>query len=249
MINNFFIFLSTFITYSTFNLLALKNTFFSKSITPQNFKGGCDKSHEIVSYSMSTIHSTIVGFINSLNILGVIDNSTVYTSYYFSFGYFCGDILYLLLISKTKKELLNQSTFLFHHLVTIIGQSIELSYQNDINENKIRYYTGRMFLAELSVIPMNIAWFIKNIDVDYKKNYYYRTSFEAFFRLYIVFRIINYSNLSYLWITQDFNYLIEGSPLMLLSLLNFIWFYKICQIKIGLNKIKVDYKMQYKNMK
>ena len=172
MFNNLFIFLSTFITYSTFNVLALKNSFFSKSITPQNFKGGSEKSHEIVAYGMSTIHSTIVGIINSLNILGLIDNQTVYTSYYFSFGYFCGDILYLFLISKTKKELMDQATFLFHHLVTMVGQIIELSYQNDIIENKIRYYTGRMFLAELSVIPMNISWFIKNTDINYKKNYY-----------------------------------------------------------------------------
>jgi hypothetical protein len=241
MFNNFLIFLSTFITYSTFNWLSLKNTGFSKSITPQNFKGGSDKSHEIIAYGMSTIHSIVVGIFNSLNILGLIDNQTVYTSYYFSFGYFCGDIVYLFLISKTKKELLDQATFIFHHLVTIIGQMIELSYQNDINENKIRFYTGRMFLAELSVIPMNISWFIKNIDVDYKKNYYYRIAFEAFFRLYIVFRIINYSHLSYLWITQDFNYIIEGMPLAFLSLLNFIWFYKICQIKIGLNKVVIVY--------
>jgi hypothetical protein len=249
MFNNFCIFLTTFMTYTTFNLLALKNSFFSKSITPQNFKGGHDKSHEIVAYGMSTIHSIIVGIFNSLNILGLIDNQTVYTSYYFSFGYFCGDILYLFLISKTKKELLNQATFLFHHLIVIMGLITELSYQNDIIVNKLRYYTGRMFLAELSVIPMNIAWFIKNIDVDYKKNYYYRKAFEAFFRLYIVFRIINYSHLSYMWYTKEVEYIVEGITLVFLSLLNFIWFYKICQIKIGLNKIEITNKIQYKMMK
>ena len=249
MFNNFCIFLTTFMTYSTFSLLALKNKFFSKIITPVNFKGGHDKSHEIVAYSMSTFHSSVTGILNSLNLLGLIDNQTVYSSYYFSFGYFCGDILYIFLISKTKKELLDQATFIFHHLVTIIGQMMELSYQNDINENNIRFYTGRMFLAELSVIPMNIAWFIKNIDIDYKKNYYYRTSFEAFFRTYIVFRIINYIHLSYLWITKDFNYLIEAMPLALLTLLNIIWFYKICQMKIRLNKIEITNKIQYKMMK
>lgn len=241
MFHKFFLLISTFITYSTFNWLSLKNTFFAKSITPKNFKGGSDKSHEIVAYGMSTIHSIVVGIFNSLNLLGLIDNQTVYTSYYFSFGYFCGDILYLFLTSKTKKELIGQATFLFHHLIVIMGLIAELSYQNDIIVNKLRYYTGRMFLAELSVIPMNIAWFIKKIDIDYKKNYYYRIAFEAFFRLYIVFRIINYSHLSYMWYTEEFEYLIEGITLVFLSLLNFIWFYKICQIKIGLNKVAIEY--------
>ncbi len=241
----FLLLLSTFATYSTFNWLAFKSIFFSKIITPTNFKGGYEKSHEIVSYSMSTIHSIVSGTINLLNLLGMIDSQTVYTSYYFSFGYFFGDILYLFMISKTKKDLIDQSTFLIHHIVVIIGQLIELSYNEDI----VRYYTGRMYLAELSVIPMNFAWIIKNTDVEYKKNYYYRTAFEAFFRTYTVFRVLNYGQLMYSWVSIDFQYFFGGIILTCLSLLNFVWFYKICQIKFALDKIEIDSKIQYKKIK
>jgi hypothetical protein len=230
-------------------LLSLKNNFFSKSITPKNFKGGIENAHEITAYGMSTIHSIIVGIINSLNILSLVDNQTVYTLYYFSFGYFCGDILYLFLISKTKKELLGQATFLTHNFIAIMGQMIELTYQNTLMENYIRNYTGRMYLAELSVIPMNICWFIKKIDENYKKNYYYRTSFEGFFRTYIVFRILNYSHLMYLLFTESYQYLYQGTPLIFLTILNFIWFYKICQMKVSLDKIETDYQINYKKMK
>ena len=241
MITNIAIFLSTFLTYTTINWFAKTNESFSKMIVPKTFRGGHFKPYETISTALGTVHAFTIGLLNLLNLLGLVDNQIIYYSYYFSYGYFLGDIIFICMICKTKKDFLNQIGFIIHHIIAISGQSIELIlYKNTEMAGIIRNYTARMYLAEISVVPMNICAIFRQNDENYKENYYFICMFEAFFRTFFVFRILNYSNLTYIFF-EDSTFVVESTLLLFLTILNYVWFFKICQLKIKLDNVAIDY--------
>ncbi len=227
-----------FVLYTCSYLSVIMNHRLAGMITPKTYKNK-NTVHELVSYGMSTINAVILCMVGLYHCINPIDDNLNMIDYvfYISIGYYMSDIIYLFV---TCTDYVSIISFLVHHLMTIIMMVYQVKFTE--YRSHIGYIGMRLSLAEFSVIPLNYIWYLKNTDNDYKINSNYVTAFEACFRLFFVCRIINYTHLLYLVYKLVESEIIENwmsSCVIILTLLNYVWFYKIYQIN---NAVKKFYK-------
>ena len=219
--------LTTFITYTMAYLIVIYNSHIAKMITPSNYKKSYTKVYELLSYFISTIHAIILcicGLYYCIN-YQKIDTDIIDMIFSASIGYYISDIIYLFV--TCEKDYKSIITFVTHHIMTISALLYHSNINNIIYKNTATYIGARLYLSEFSVIPLNYIWYLKNTDDNYKLNINYITAFEAVFRLFFVFRIINYSDLIRILIEKDYIYNPMSITIIILTILNYVWFYKI----------------------
>ncbi len=216
-----------FILYSVLYLSVIYNQKIAEMITPTTYKNK-KLTHELVSYSASTINACILSTIGLYHCINQTDDNLdmIDYVYYGSIGYYLSDIIYLLLTSINH---ISNITFFIHHIMTLSMMVYQVKFTD--NKSYFGYIGTRLSLAEFSVIPLNYIWYLKNTDSNYKMNVKYVIAFEAVFRLFFVFRIMNYSQLIYKLIEDGIIYDYKSIGIISLTLLNYIWFYKIYNIK------------------
>jgi hypothetical protein len=238
---NLLLCLITFIIYTIAYTSVIYNQNIAKMITPKSFKKSVMYSHELVAYFVSSIHSGFMAISGLFNLIdkNIVSDSFFESVFYSSMGYYLSDLLYLII---TNTDIGYTIPFIIHHLTCIVMEIYTLILPIGIYKNIIRYYGTRFCLAEFSVIPLNYIWYLKNTDSNYKTNIKYKTAFEAVFRLFFVCRIINLTHLIYEICISDYRYDVMNIAGLSLTLLNYIWFYKIYKINKTIKKSfsKVD---------
>ncbi len=232
--------LTTFILYTTSYTLVIKSPYIANLITPTKYKIlSKNHTHDLVSYIVSTVHSIILCIVGLFICIGkpLNQSSVVDLLFYFSSGYYVSDILYLLTTSPTIKSAIPT---IIHHLSVIFCQTSHILLPISDFKSYATYCAARMALAEYSVLPLNYIWYLKNTDKNYKINIRYVTAFEALFRLFFVFRIINYSHLIYEILLDGHVFNPMAFMLYILTTLNYVWFYKIYKIKTSTMKYYVE---------
>lgn len=239
--------LGSFVIYTFIYLTVIYNSNIAKMITPLNYKKSYQQVHELVSYSISTIHASLLFFGGLYFCINYTKNdiSTIDKTIAASMGYYISDIIYLLITSSGNY--LNIASFLAHHLVTLSCLIYQFNIPDQDYKAYIVYTGARLYLCECTVIPLNYIWYLKNTDNNYKINIKYVTAFEAVFRLFFVFRVINYSELIYRLVNENKIYSRFSIAIIILTMLNYIWFYKIYKIKTGVFKYYLNNKDTYKD--
>jgi hypothetical protein len=236
---------SVFILYTISYLTVIMNPELAKMITPDTYKNK-NTVHELVAYSMSTINALILCIVGLFHCINPVDDNLNMIDYvfYFSIAYYMSDIIYLFI---TSKDYVSNISFVVHHLMSITMMVYQVQFTE--YRNHVGYIGMRLCLAEFSVIPLNYIWYLKNTDNNYKVNYNYVIAFESCFRLFFLCRILNYTHLLHLLYklveSEIIHYLMSGCVIVL-TLLNYVWFYKIYQIK---NVVKKFYKNNNVNNK
>ena len=230
--------ISSFVLYTISYLTVIMNPKLAEMITPNTYKNK-NTVHELVAYTMSTINAVILCIVGLFHCINPVDDNLNMIDYafYFSIAYYMSDIIYLFI---TSKDYVSNISFVVHHLMSITMMVYQVQFTE--YRSHVGYIGMRLCLAEFSVIPLNYIWYLKNIDSNYKVNYNYVIAFESCFRLFFVCRIINYTHLLYLLyklVESEIIHYLMSSCVIVLTLLNYVWFYKIYQIK---NVVKKFYK-------
>ncbi len=221
-----------FVLYSSVYLSVIYNSNIAEAITPTTYKNK-KTVYELISYIASTINAFILSMIGLYHCINTTDDNLHIIDYIFcgSIGYYISDIIYLFL---TSKNYMNNLSFFIHHLMTVSMMVYQVKYTED--KSYFGYVGMRLVLAELSVIPLNYTWYLKNTDSNYKMNVKYVKAFKTVFIVFFVFRIMNYSHLIYKLIEDEVIYNLMPKCIIVLTLLNYIWFYKIYQINNSIQK-------------
>ena len=217
------------------------SSYISQMITPKNYKKGTKDVHELVTYFISTIHAFMAcvgGLYFCLNHHNM-DTKMIDMIFNISLGYYISVIIYLFL--SCSKNYFSILPFLVHHSVTITILLYQINSTTPYYKDTA-YFGSRLYLAEFSVIPLNYIWYLKNTDENYKFNIRYVTAFEAVFRLFFMFRVLNYTELIYRLIDEEYIYNPMSLTVIILTLLNYVWCFKIYKIKNGVYKNYIEYK-------
>ena len=240
--------LITFILYTSIYLTSIYCSHITKMITPINYKKSVNHGHELVTYFISTIHALFTGIFGLYYCINYSYDNAILLDIVFSvsIGYYASDIIYLFITCNNDYK--NIISFLVHHLMSISCLLYQLSITNENYKTSSAYIGARLYLAEFSVIPLNYIWYLKNTDDNYKINIRYVTAFEAIFRLFFVFRIINYSELIIRLFDEEYIFIYNPLKIavIILTILNYVWFYKIYQIKKAVKKNYLEHSTKIK---
>lgn len=175
----------------------------------------------LYSYFFSTIHSFIMSYNALLYIFNYIDSNLLYGFFPYSICYFLTDIFIVCYTENFKK---NRYNFIIHHLIACLGYYLCIFeiYENKFNSSNI---ICQLLISELSIIPLNICWFLIKINKKDSNIFYIMQFITAIF--YFIFRILNLSYLLYYFIIKKVILLVFMQ--FFIVLLNYYWFYKLIQ--------------------
>lgn len=216
VVNFIYLFLSDTIYY----ILQFKYTYpllftvISRNYIYQNIT---HNKKEIVCYT-GCIHASILALFSILYLLYIIDIDIYNVILNYSVVYNCIDGYYLI-----KNDSRIKIQLICHHFVVIIAIIYRQIYESPQLYN---YYIAMNFLSEITTVPLNIAWLLY---IRQKKNTIeYKVASLTTLCLYLPFRVLLNTYLLY-----DQMYTID-SPITylqgMLMLLNYFWFYKLCQL-------------------
>lgn len=186
------------------------------------FNSNNTNNNKYISEKNSRINSTINSFFiitaSYLRYNSDISFNTYYNSVLFTSGYFIYDIKYLIK-HRNNYTISSLTSYLIHHLIVIF--SINLIHVSEAS-------LISLYFTEVSTPLLNLGWFlIKNKQKSLLKinNLILKVSF-------VFCRIFNTTYLCY-------NTFINNTPanvpsyykilLIIFTLLNYIWFYKLCE--------------------
>lgn len=178
----------------------------TKTINPSN----------ILLTLISTLNATHMSLNSLLFYYGIISSNTFINSMYINQTYFILDTLQLIYNHKTNKI---AKEMIFHHSISIVTITYILTYTPEKFYNLI----ACGFLAEVSTIPLNIAWTLNEIEKT--DNNLYKLSSLSTIILYIPFRLINLPYISITLFKHKMYYLTFIA--LNISGLNYYWFYKL----------------------
>ena len=172
---------------------------------------------EIVCYT-GCIHASILALFSIVYLLNILDLEIYNLILDYSVIYNSIDIYYLI---QNDSSIKNQ--MLFHHFILITAILYGQFYETPQIYN---YYIAMNFLSEITTVPLNISWLFY---IRQKKNTFtYKLASILTLCLYLPFRVILNT---YLFYNQIYNI---DTPIVYLQgmimLLNYFWFYKLCQI-------------------
>jgi len=221
-----------YITYTYFYKLCITNRFFSMFIAPINYIEPLSKSHKIISYTYSSIHSIFIAFFSSLYIFGIIGRYGLTQSFFISMSYYLADIVYII---DTSEKISNHNYYiLLHHMIIIYYQIFSYIQNDSIKIYYGLFYLSRAFIAEYSVLPLNYCWYLLHTKQENTNKMIISSILTLI--LYFLTRVINLSMVVYdIWINGYFIFSLVGLPLVLL---NYYWFYKLTYKAYSVNKKK-----------
>jgi hypothetical protein len=139
-----------------------------------------------------------------------------------SMAYFLIDLVYLATTAKS-----NDSTMMIHHGIGIVAL-----IPNLFTPNPIYYYISAIgFLSEISTVPLNICWYLH--DTQQTSCILYKPMGFTTIILYIPFRLICSPYVVFLLFDNRYWVLLPFAGL--LTMLNYIWFFKLLKRAIKLN--------------
>ena len=139
-----------------------------------------------------------------------------------SMAFFLMDLLYMVTIAKSV-----DSTMIIHHGIGVVAL-----IPNLFTPNPIYYYISSIgFLSEISTIPLNICWYLH--DTKQTSCILYKPAGFATIILYIPFRLIGFPYTLLLLFNNCYWVLLPFAGL--LTVLNYIWFFKLVKRAIKLN--------------
>jgi hypothetical protein len=165
---------------------------------------------EVVSRIYSSVHASIASVMAILYLITLhtvpykilLVNSTVYV------------VFDSVVVFVKRHDIHNDTLLWFHHLLFFFG----IYYIGHIPSYMHR--VARVMLVEISTIFLNHGWYI------YKHNIWgfekYIVTYLTLFT-YAVFRIINLTSMLF----HEYLFSLSGTYILLLTLLNYFWFYKI----------------------
>jgi hypothetical protein len=186
------------------------------------FNSNNTNNNKYISEKNSRINSTINSFFiiiaSYLRYNSDISFNTYYNSVLFTAGYFINDIKYL--IKHRKNYTISSLTsYLIHHLLALT--SINLIH---INEPLLISF----YFTEISTPLLNLSWFlIKN-----KKNNLFKINNFIVKVSFVFCRIFNTTYWCYYIFINNYPNNIPNYfkvILIIFTLLNYIWFYKLCE--------------------
>ena len=178
----------------------------------KHFNVNIDTPHRII----SSIHASCISWYALSYLLGYISEPSWINHSTVSIGYALYDILDIYLRRKT---LLNQ--FIGHHSLMILGM-LPYIFNTYRSMPHYSYYLAIHYLAEISTPFLNIAWYCH--DKKREDSIVYKTSAYLTGLLYIPFRLITNTYLSYISFTRFPVFIL---PQLAITGLNYTWFYKI----------------------
>ena len=217
-----------------------------KYIVPDSFtvktKNKYDLAHQLISYGFSTIHGLTLASVSYLYIVGILSANAVYFAFDMSIGYFIADFVYIILTSKSFKNIVENNEnllwipnlvnfikydlpFLLHHFIVIYYLNYTITAEGEMRDISIKYFT-RVMMAEFAVLPLNTLWWYRNCVQDYKYKMGYFLTKAMLVMVYFMTRVLNFSLIVWdLWWMGLFPVAMAGIPIVVL---NYLWFWKIC---------------------
>lgn len=179
---------------------------------------------EFINKTCSNTHAIITFTTSSLKLLKFVSMKEYYGYMSLTVSYAIFDIYFVF-----KNNFKMKYQMLLHHSIIICSNILLFNYYygNELLLNIMAYN----YLSEFTTIPLNLSLYMYEKNLHTKKNYKntYKKLNETTLLGFFVFRIINGLNL--IRIVNRYNYYIYGLQLLLTSM-NFFWFYKLSKYYI-----------------
>jgi len=203
--------------YFTFYLL-FNFTKLSDLLTP--YKMPNSKKIVLFTYYCSTYHCVKTSINSVLFLMNLITLKDCHMTIVGSMAYAFVDLLIMTIYYEQFKKI--WKIYVFHHGIMMLSPL----YIYYVSSNEVLSATrtfAQLYLSEIPVITLNLNWFLIKFEKD--RGYLFRISSAITLINYFLFRIVNFTYLIKFVFESFPNAVI---PLMLLTLLNFVWFIGLC---------------------
>lgn len=191
-----------------------------------------------ISLYLSTIHASVSGICALLYCLNIVNINVYLSILYFSKKYFCVDTFFGCFIYDVKNFIM----YTVHHVLAyFIVKSCIFIIEESYNDGNMNYYDNKIvngiaqsMTAEIPIILLNINYMLyKKNGIVNKKIFHILEIIQLI--LYLIFRVMNYSFMLY-----HYNNLGYNIQILVITLMNYVWFYILLKRFFIQNKKKIN---------